>query len=158
MTEVQATVQSGEELRTCKIRRALPVGGGSDWEMHIDLRGSPIGDRVLVWEYDRPMNARSASRGVREHVKLMYCAEGWHSGGGTADAPDDPEVCAMIHGPKWRKRGTSEEHFKRFWEFHYEHPVAWIVKTSAPGRLGHRHLAYCDAELPAQYRPSEQAW
>jgi hypothetical protein len=151
MTEIEPAVVSGEELRTCSIRSVLP-NGEPGWETHADLRGSPIGDKVLVWEYDRLVQPRGAGRRAREHVEIMYCAAGWHSTGGRADAPDDPAVCHTILSPKWRKHPPGEERFKWFWEFHEEHPVVWIVKTSAPGR---HHLAYCEPELPAEYRPGE---
>lgn len=152
MTEIEHTVLSGEELRTCKVRRVLPGGESSAWETHTDLRGSPIGDKVLVWEYDRFVQ-RGARGRVRTHVQVMYCAEGWHSTGGTAPVPDDPELCNAIYSRKWRKQRTGEERFKRFWEFHVEHPVVWIVKTSAQERLLNRRLAYCELDFPAEYRP-----
>jgi hypothetical protein len=154
MTEMEPAAVSGEELRSCCIRRAFPDGGFS-WETHTDLRGSPIGDKVLVWGYDRLVQPRAARGSVRDHVEIMYCAAGWHSTGGTADAPDDPAVCHTIHSPHWRKHPVGEERFRRFWEFHAEHPVVWIVKTSAPGGLGNHHFAYCDPELPPEYRPGE---
>jgi hypothetical protein len=155
VNEIEPTVVSGEDLRTCKIRRVLPTGERSDWETHTDLRGSPIGDKVLVWEYDLLAQPRGAPGRAREHVEIMYCAAGWHSTGGMAHAPDDPESCNTILSPKWRKHPAGEERFKRFWEFHEKHPVVWIVKTSAQGRLGNHRLAYCDPELPAEYRPGE---
>ncbi len=151
MTKIKPTVVTGMELRTCRLRRALPDGEWSDWETHTDLRGSPIGDEVLVWEYGRLVRPPS-DREVREHVEIMYCAAGWHSTGGTAGAPDDPQLCSAILSPKWREHPDDEECFKRFWEFHEENPVVWIVKIIAPG---HRRRAYCDPELPAEYRPGE---
>ncbi|MGH3150119.1 MAG: hypothetical protein ACRDOB_05235 [Streptosporangiaceae bacterium] len=142
---------SGSGLRTCELRRVLPDGEWSDWETHTDLRGSPMGDQVLVWEYGRLVRPRSDGGG-REHVEVMYCAAGWHSTGGTAAAPDDPQLCSAILSPQWSEHPADEERFKQYWEFHEENPVVWIVKISAPG---HRRLAYCDPELPAEYRPRE---
>ena len=151
MTKINPTVVSGNELRTCRLRRALPGGQWSDWETHTDLRGSPIGDKVLVWEYASLVRPGSDG-GDREHVEIMYCAEGWHSTGGTASAPDDPQLCSAILSPKWCEHPDDEECFKRYWVFHEENPVVWIVKILAPR---HRHLAYCDPELPAEYRPAD---
>ena len=153
MTELEPAVLSGEDLRTCSTRRLLPNGEWSDGETHTDLRGAPIGDKVLVWEYDRLVQPRRARRPVPEHVEIMYCAAGWHSTGGTSYAPDDPAVCTTILSPKWHKHPAGEERFRRFWEFHQEYPVQWIVKTSAPQRFGHHHLSYCDPERPEEYRP-----
>lgn len=157
MTEMEPAVVNGEDLRTCNFKRIMPSGQWSDRETHTDLRGSPVGDKVLVWGYDRLVQPRGAGGRVREHVEVMYCSAGWHSTGGTADAPDDPAVCNTILSPKWRKHPSGEERFRRFWEFHKLHPVVWIIKTRAPGRLGNHHLAYCDPELPPEYRPGEFA-
>lgn len=155
MTYMEPTVLSGEDMRTCCTRRLLPDGEWSDRETHTDLRGSPIGDQVLVWEYERLVLPRGARGDVCEHVEIMYCAAGWHSTGGRPQAPDDPAVCNTILSPKWRKHPAGQERFRRFWEFHQEYPVQWIVKTSAPQGLGHNHRAYCDPELPDEYRPAE---
>ena len=149
------TVLSGEDLRTCTLAETRPNGQGPAGQTHADLRGAPIGDEVLVWEYDRLMPPRGTGGGEREHVRIMYCANGWHAAGGTADAPDDPEVCEAIHSPGWRKHRPGAERFRPFWEFHQEHPVVWIVKISGPEGRSHRHLAYCDPELPAEYWPLE---
>jgi hypothetical protein len=155
ISEVKTTVVSGNELRTCRLRRILPGGQWSDWETHTDLRGSPVGEKVLVWEYEGLVRSRGARSSVGEHVKVMYCADGWHSTGGKADAPDDPQVCSTLMSSKWRRHRVGEERFRRFWEFHQEHPVVWIVQISAEGDAGNRRLAYCDLELPAEYRPTE---
>ena len=158
MSEIKTAIISGEELRTCRFRRPLPGGGMSDWETHTDLRGAPVGDKVLMWEYHRLVRPRGVSRRVSEHVQVMYCAAGWHATAGTAQAPDGPEVCNTLLTPKWRKRRSGQERFRRFWEFHEEHPVLWVVKTRTPGRDGpFGRLAYCDPELPAEYRPAESA-
>lgn len=155
ISALQTAVVSGDEIRTCMVRRALADGGWSDPEIHTDLRGAPIGDKVLVWEYDRRARAPGARGHVREHVKLMYCAEGWHSTGGTAEVPDDPQLCHTIVSSRWRKRRPGEERFQPFWEYHLQHPVVWLIQISGQRGVGHRRLAYCDPELPAQYRPSE---
>jgi hypothetical protein len=153
MTGIETTVLSGEELRTCRFRRLMPNGEWCAPETHTDLRGAPIGEKVLLWEYDRLVRpARRARRPAAEHITIMYCAEGWHSTTGTADAPDDPEPCSTMTSRKWRKRGTGREPFRPFWEFHQKHPVVWIVKTTTQEPAGHRRIAYCDPELPAEYR------
>lgn len=154
MPDMEPTVVSGEELRTCTIGRTSPDGSLADVETHTDLRGSPVGDKVLVWRYDRLLRPRGGRRQVREHLEIMYCAAGWHSTSGTADAPDDPELCNTIFSQKWRKGRGGEERFKRFWEFHEKNPVTWIVKTSADGPLSSHRLAWCDPELPPEYRPT----
>jgi hypothetical protein len=114
MSEIETASISGEELRTCRFRRALPGGGWSDWETHTDLRGAPVGDEVLMWEYDWLVSPRGVRRQVSKHVQVMYCAEGWHTTAGTAHAPDGPDVCTTLLTRKWRTQRTSEERFRRF--------------------------------------------
>ncbi len=137
---------SAAELRIHMVSSWTP-DGWTEPRPVTDLRGSPLGERVQVWELDRLVTPRRGrGRRVREYVKVMHCPEGWHSTSGTADAPSGGEICATLLDPKWR--GDFPADFNRY---HDEHPVVWIVKVRIHKQV--RTLRYCDPELPAEYRP-----
>lgn len=149
MTAAASTFITAASLRSRTVRQALPGGWGEPREI-TDLRGTPVGDRAEVWEWDRLVPPRRGnSRRVREHVKVMHCPEGWHSTSGLVDQPHGPEICSTLLGGQW-----AEEFPARFNRYHLEHPVLWIVRVRVHSSV--TVSRYCDPELPGEYRPGGQ--
>jgi AAA domain len=138
------TYISAETLRHREVRRGLGDGSLGPPEDYYDLRGTPIGERAQVWEWDRLVPPRfGKGRRVREYIKVMHCPEGWHSTSGSASNPLDPEVCQAI------MNGNVD--LDKFHAFHADHHVVWVVRVRVHTRT--TILRYCDPELPAEYRP-----
>jgi hypothetical protein len=118
-------------------------------ESYRDLRGTPAGATADEWTFDRLVTRRGSARRVRQQVKIRYCAEGWHSTSGGADAPMGLQVCGSLLNHEWRNShgGLDRE---RFNTFHDDHPVVWIVETRVNSDRSQQ--MYCDAELPAAWR------
>jgi hypothetical protein len=125
-------------------------GKRSDPKPYTDLRGAPIGDKAQVWECDRLVYPRrNSKRRVRQHVKILHCAEGWHSMSGSTERPMGPELCSTLLEGKWALPSGALDR-DRFHAFHEEHPVVWKVEVRV-NSSGWRY-AYCDPELPDEYR------
>jgi hypothetical protein len=144
---------SAESMRHHKVHRALADGSWGPWEDYYDLRGTPTGEKAQVWKFDRLVQLHPrARRRTRQHVEILYCAEGWHSRSGGPDSPSGPEICNTLLDPKWRVAPEAGLDRDRFRAFHEEHPVVWIVNIRM-NSTALRH-AYCDPELPAEFRPA----
>lgn len=145
---IESTFVNAEELRTKSVR----TWTGADWSeprVITDLRGTPKGDRAEVWELDRLVPpTRGNGHRRRQYLKIMHCAEGWHSASGADDCPMGPEVCAALGDAKWTRgaRNWRDE----FRAFHLEHPVVWVIRERISGTT--RMHRYCDAELPDDLR------
>lgn len=150
-TSPRATFVVAADLQTRTSRRYL---GGDQWsepETRTDLRGTPMGGKAEVWEFDRLVSPeRGRGRRRREYVTIMHCPEGWWSTSGSADSPIGPGCCATIMDPQWRGELGGFDRAK-FSAFHEEHPVIWKVRSRVNSKA--RILWYCDAELPDGYRP-----
>lgn len=116
-----------------------------------DIRGTPIGDKAEVWEWDRMVypGRQQKGRRVREYITVMHCPEGWYSTSGTADQAD-PALCSTLMDRQW---ATSRGGFDRdkYDAHHDANPVVWVIKVK-------RHTTvnvyrYCEPELPAEFRP-----
>lgn len=148
-----STIVDAAPMRVSRSRTCLGNGQWSEWHEGIDLRGTPIGDKVEVWEWDRLVypGRRQQGRRVREYIKVMHCPEGWYSTSGIADEPHGGEICGTLLEPKWAGRDFP----RGFNAYHDEHPVVWVIKVKRHTRA--RTLRYCDPELPDEYRPVTDA-
>jgi hypothetical protein len=138
-------------LRTRTVRKCLGGGEWSEPRTIIDLRGTPIGDKAEVWEWDRMVYPGRAQKGrrVREYITAMYCPEGWHSNSGTSREAD-PATCLTLLDPRWANdRGGLDR--AKYHAHHDAWPVVWVIKVRRYTNV--RTLHYCDPELPAEYRP-----
>lgn len=113
-----------------------------------DLRGTPVGDRAEVWEWDRMVypGRTQTGRRVREYVTVMHCPEGWHSTSGTAGEPATP-ICSTLLEARWAGPGFPGT----FNTYHDEHLVLWVIKVKRHTTVS--NYRYCDPELPGEYRP-----
>jgi hypothetical protein len=149
-----STFIDSETLRCRQTRTWLGNGQFSEWQESTDLRGTPIGDRAEVWEWDRLVypGRKQHGRRVREYIKVMHCPEGWHSTSGSARRPMDPEICSTMLHDQWQYPGGGFDRDK-YRAHHDVNPVVWIIKVKRHTRV--RIYRYCDPELPAEYRPRQ---
>lgn len=152
-TITTATRRDSAELRNRTSRQCL---GGGEWgppENYTDLRGTPVGDTFLEWEWDRLALPRPrAKRRTRQRITVRYCAEGWHADSGGPSSPMGLALCATLLDPRWSNPYGGLDRDK-FHAFHDKNPVVWRVRA----RTGSRAIAswYCDAELPDEYLPED---
>ena len=146
---------SAESMRHNKVHVALADGGLGPAKDYYDLRGTPIGDKAQVWKFDRMVLATPRSkRRTRQHVEVFYCAEGWHSKSGSQARPSGPDLCSTLLHDKWNSGDDDlgDDWRARFRAFHDQHPVLWIVKVRMNSST--TRSAYCDPELPDEFRPA----
>ena len=140
-----------DPMRISRTRTCLGNGQWSEWHEGSDLRGTPIGDKAEVWEYDRLVYPRrtQCARRVREYITVMHCPEGWYATSGTADEPSTA-ICSTLLDAKWTARGF---------------PRNFIATTSSTRsrviqvkrHTTTRTLRYCNPELPAEYRAATES-
>lgn len=141
-----STIIDAESMRNRIVSAWTPNGRVN--KPAYDLRGTPVGDRAEVWEWDRMVRPGRAqrSRRVREYVTVMYCPEGWYSTSGTADEPATA-ICSTLLDPKW----TAGDFPRNFNAYHDEHPILWVVKVRRHTTVN--NYRYCEPELPDEFRP-----
>lgn len=144
---------TAEKLRTRYSGRRTTQGIVADYSNpRTDIRGTPVGERAQVWEWERLVypGRRQTGRRVREYIKVMHCPEGWYSTSGTADDAG-PALCSTLLEPQWNGDGFPGN----FNRYHVEHPVLWVIKVRRNSTV--TTYRYCDAEMPGEYRPDPDA-
>lgn len=103
---------------------------------------------VRQWDWEGLVMPRNATRRQRERTSVALHPSGWPSNVGF----DGQHTCGSLGtgGPGLLIDAYHDFHGRE----HEFSPVVWRVHTS---RKGHsRTVHYCDAHLPAEYRPAPE--
>jgi hypothetical protein len=149
-TTVASTFVTAESMQSRHYSRRTPEGRYvADYSRpYTDIRGTPIGERAQVWEWERLVypGRKQEGRRVREYVEMMHCPEGWWSKSGTVNE-SSPALCSTLLDPQWKGDGFPGN----FNRYHDEHPVLWVIKVRRNSTV--TTYRYCEPEMPDEYRP-----